>query len=195
MIPPAWWHTHTHTHTYKSDPSVPETQDLQNCDIENLRLSSWAGPNVKVISWVQHPIDSYPFCSILLGPQLGITFAEIHSHIVDHREFQFISRSFHINRAIYSWYMAQRRPIHYVLIHGVQTNRPEFKIYIFFINHLHELFDNIFNHQMDLDGFGEMQSGHDYVHRRSVIRTNSQRNIRHTRWNQYTPSTSLERKV
>ena len=145
----------THTHTNKSDPSVPETQDLQNCDIENLRLSSWAGPNVKVISWVQYPIDSYPFCSILLGPELGITFAEIHSHIIDHREFQFISRSFHINRAIYSWYMARRRPIHYVLIHGVQTNRPEFKIYIFFINHLHKFFDNIFNHQMDLGGFGE----------------------------------------
>ena len=114
--------------------------------------------------------DSYPFCSILLGPQLGITFAEIHSHIVDHREFQFISRSFHINRAIYSWYMAQRRLIHYVLIHGVQINRPEFKIYIFFINHLHKLFDDILIIKWIWMVLGKM---HDYVHRRSVRRTDS----------------------
>ena len=78
-----WYHPpgDIHTHTNKSDPSVPETQDLQNCDIENLRLSSWAGPNVKVISWVQHPIDSYPFCSILLGPQLGITRNNFINHL------------------------------------------------------------------------------------------------------------------
>ena len=104
--------------------------------------------------------DSYPFCSILLGPQLGITFAEIHSHIVDHREFH----------REYSWYMAQRRLIHYVLIHGVQINRPEFKIYIFFINHLHKLFDDILIIKWIWMVLGKM---HDYVHRRSVRRTDS----------------------
>ena len=36
-------------------------------DLENPRSRSWVRGTLKVTKWVQHPIDSHPFCSMSIG--------------------------------------------------------------------------------------------------------------------------------
>ena len=44
--------------------------DFFKFDLDNPRSRSWVRGTLKVTKWVQHPIDSHPFCSMSIGPSI-----------------------------------------------------------------------------------------------------------------------------
>ena len=56
-------------------PSHSWDTAISKFDIENPRSRSWVRSKLKVTTWVQHSIDSHPFCSMSIGhpiPELRI---------------------------------------------------------------------------------------------------------------------------
>ena len=88
---------------------------ISKFDIENSRSRSW----VKVITWVQHSVDSHPFRSMSIGrpvPELWL-FQNLtlkikgqghwwgHSHKVGLTSYRLTSLSFHVNLTSHCWVM------------------------------------------------------------------------------------------
>ena len=48
-------------------PSHPWDTTFSKVDLENPRSKSWKRWTLKVTTWVQHSIDSHPFCSMSIG--------------------------------------------------------------------------------------------------------------------------------
>ena len=85
----------------------------------NPRSKWWERWMLKVPTWVQHFIRSYPFCSMLIGhpiPEIQlfqnltlksmvkvIVEIEVESHKVGVTSYWLTSLSFHVNQPFYSW--------------------------------------------------------------------------------------------
>ena len=88
-------------------------------DLENQGSRLWLRSQFKVTMWVQHPIDSHPFCSMSIGhpiPELwlfqnltlkikgqGHGWGHVQSHNVGLAYYRLTSLSFHVNRPSHSW--------------------------------------------------------------------------------------------
>ena len=56
-------------------PSHSWDTAIEKFDVENSRSRSWVRSKLKVTTWVQHSVDSHPFCSMSIGhpiPALGL---------------------------------------------------------------------------------------------------------------------------
>ena len=97
---------------------------ISKFDIENSRSRSWVRSKLKVITWVQHPINSRPFRSVPCQSALPFlrysifkiwpwklrvkTMGEvtIQSHNVRLTSYRLTSLLYHVNRPSHSWNIA-----------------------------------------------------------------------------------------
>ena len=94
---------------------------ISKFDVENSRSRSWVRSKLKVITWVQHSVDSHPFIPCQSGmPFLSYDFFKtwpwksrvkvmgevtVQSHNVGLTSYRLTSVLFHANRASHSWVM------------------------------------------------------------------------------------------
>ena len=151
------------THSWNSGMSTVE--------LENSRSRSGVGSNVKVIKLVQHPTDSYPFCSIAIRPPIPengyfktcpwkskvkvMGGVKGQDHIVDPTFSQIMSLCFMSIRPSISeiWLDIQSRPGHDALSHE-KKYLVKFKFCILkdklkHVTHFMQLVDKVWKYEMD----------------------------------------------
>ena len=98
-------------------PSHSWDTAISKFDVENSRSSSWVRSKLKVTTWVQHSVDSYPFRSMSVGHPIpefwlfqNLTLkikvmgeVTVQNHNVGLTSYRLTSLSFHVKRPSHSW--------------------------------------------------------------------------------------------